>query len=458
MQFANVTIPVWSNRDYFPPFLNFKERRDPHAVYGMGKKRRHDSGETSLDASQKKQKPSAFSIDKSPLSKTALPHEGQNLSQVSDLRKNTRNLGPEHLLGTKGEAQDSSQQAFNFTQAQVQDPRLSGNPPYLKQSNAKGDFASLGKALNFPVLHQSSSGASTQDRPSSKFTKASVKFPPYNGHSSTLPPLPPILDKALESVAFTHPGSLSCDTASKINISYDRLEFLGDAYIELMATRVIFPRFPSLAAGRLSQQREMLVKNETLAEYALAYNFDEKAKLPSTYNTPGKDSRKLWLKTLGDIFEAFVAAVIISDPEQGFQVAEAWLAALWESKLGLQKREDTETVDPKAKMHLAAKLMGKGIKINYRDEAPPVEIRQEGKLIFQVGAYLTGWGWQDQHLGSGKGLNKQEAGQKAAADALLNPLTAQVASVKRDFDAQVALERSIQEAAEKGKDGLETHD
>lgn len=417
----------------------------------MGKKRSHDPGEASLNTPQKKQKHSASSSDKSLTSKIASTHVDQSLSQVSERQEDTWNLASELFSNSDSQAHDDPQQAYQSTQAQIQTqgPRLSGNPLQLKQSNTNGDYVGLGKALNFPLLPQPSSGAYAQHLLSSKPTKASVGIPPYNGHPSTLPPLPPILDKALESVAFTHPGSLGCDTASKVNISYDRLEFLGDAYIELMATRVIFPRFPRLAAGRLSQQREMLVKNETLAEYALAYGFDEKAKLPGTYNVPGKDSRKLWLKTLGDIFEAFVAAVIISDPEQGFQVAEAWLAALWESKLGSQKREDTETVDPKAKMHLAAKIMGKGIKINYRDEAPPVQMRQEGKLIFQIGVYLTGWGWEDQHLGSGKGLNKQEAGQKAAADAMGNALTAQVGKVKREFDAQLALQRSIQDEAEK---------
>ncbi|CAD6581504.1 MAG: hypothetical protein ASARMPREDX12_001935 [Alectoria sarmentosa] len=417
----------------------------------MGKKRSHDPGEAILNTPQKKQKHSASSSDKSLTSRIASTHVGQSLSQVSERQEDTWNPASDLFSNSDSQANDDPQQASQSTQAQIQTqgPRLSGNSLQLKQSNTNGDYVGLGKALNFPLLPQPSSGAYAQHLLSSKPTKASVGIPLCNGHPSTLPPLPPILDKALESVAFTHPGSLSCDTASKVNISYDRLEFLGDAYIELMATRVIFPRFPRLTAGRLSQQREMLVKNETLAEYALAYGFDEKAKLPGTYNVPGKDSRKLWLKTLGDIFEAFVAAVIISDPEQGFQVAETWLAALWESKLGSQKREDTETVDPKAKMHLAAKIMGKGIKINYRDEAPPVQMRQEGKLIFQIGVYLTGWGWEDQHLGSGKGLNKQEAGQKAAADAMGNALTAQVGKVKREFDAQLALQRSIQDEAEK---------
>ena len=418
----------------------------------MGKKRSHDSAGASVDASQKKQKHSASPSDESIITKSVSSHGGKG-------QKNTRDLASKLFSDTNRESRNHPRRPSESTQAQGQDPRPSENLHHLMPSNDNGEYAGLGKALNFPVLHQSSSGASTQHHPSSNPAKVSVKFPPYNGRPATLPPLPSIIDKALESIAFTHPGSLSCDTASKVHISYDRLEFLGDAYIELMATRVIFPRFPYFTAGRLSQQREMLVKNETLAEYALAYGFDEKAKLPSTYNAPGKDSRKLWLKTLGDIFEAYVAAVIISDPEQGFQVAEAWLAALWESKLGSQKREDTETVDLKAKMHLATKIMGKGIKINYRDEAPPVEIRQEGKLIFHVGVYLTGWGWEDQHLGSGKGLNKQEAGQKAAADAMMNPLTAQVAGVKRGFDAQLALERSAQNEAEEAKDdGGGNHD
>ncbi|CAF9931277.1 hypothetical protein IMSHALPRED_008579 [Imshaugia aleurites] len=420
----------------------------------MGKKRSHDAAGASVDASRKKQKHSVSSSDTSLLSGPASSQLSQKtLSQISESQNNTRDPISERFPDTNREAHHHPQQTSKSPQAQGRDPQLLGNPLHLKPSNVNGEYASLGKALNFRVQHRPSSSEPTQPHPSSEPAKASIKFPPYNGHPSTLPPLPPIPDKALESVAFTHPGSLSCDTTSKVNMSYDRLEFLGDAYIELMATRVIFPRFPRLSAGRLSQQREMLVKNETLAEYALAYGFDDKAKLPRTYNTPGKDGRKLWLKTLGDIFEAFVAAVIISDPDQGFQVAEAWLAALWESKLGSQKREDTETVDLKAKMHLATKIMGKGIKIHYRDEAPPVEIRQEGKLIFQVGVYLTGWGWEDQHLGSGKGLKRQEAGQKAAADALMNPLTAQVASVKRDFDAQLESERSLQDEAEEDKGG-----
>ena len=418
----------------------------------MANKRNRDLSGARLDVPQKKQKHSSSSSDSSFLSKTTSSHLGGNRSQNGEHQEGMESLASISVSKTDREARGIPQQASS-AQPQVHDPRFTENSSQTKDSETNGDFGGSSKALNCPELFQPSFGASTRQGSFFKPTKASVKFPPYNGRPSTLPPLPHILDEALESVAFTHPATLVCDMASKVNTSYDRLEFLGDAYIELMATRLLFPRFPGLSAGRLSQRREMLVKNETLAEYALAYGFDKKAKLPKAYNVPGRDNRKLWLKTLGDIFEAFVAAVIISDSEQGYQVAEAWLTALWEPKLSTPKREDLEAVDPQSKTHLAQKLMGKGIRIDYRDEAPPVEIRREGKLIFPIGVYLTGWGWEDQHLGSGKGLNKQEAGQRAAADALVNPLTAQMASVKRVFDAQLASERR------KLKDGtVEKHD
>ena len=221
-------------------------------------------------------------------------------------------------------------------------------------------------------------------------------------------------------------------------MSYDRLEFVGDAYIELIATRLLFLRFPDLPAGRLSQKRESLVKNETLAEFSLAYGFDKRANLPKHYSEEPERS-KLWTKTMGDVFEAYVAAVIISNPSDGFAIAEAWLTKLWQPKIS--QSDNIGTWDSNAKVHLANRIMGKGIKIQYRDEAQPTVIKKEGKIVFQVGVYLTGWGWEDTHLGSGLGLNKNIAGSQAATKALANPLTTQIEAVKRDFDAKRLAEK-----------------
>jgi len=162
---------------------------------------------------------------------------------------------------------------------------------------------------------------------------------PQPPHQNSLPPLPPILSPALESAAFTHASLCNPNTPS-----YERLEFLGDAYIELIATRLIYPAFPTLTPGRMSQKRELLVKNETLAEYALAYGFDKRARLPRDFFGLGSRRGKLWTKTMGDLFEAYVAAVVLSDPKGGFETVEAWLTELWREKLFGKEEMDREVV------------------------------------------------------------------------------------------------------------------
>ncbi|MCJ1470428.1 hypothetical protein MMC07_009073 [Pseudocyphellaria aurata] len=263
----------------------------------------------------------------------------------------------------------------------------------------------------------------------------------YNGKQRTLPELPEILDKALEDMTFTHPGIGSHD----IN-SYERLEFLGDAYIEVISSRIIFHRYPFYAAGKLSQKRQSLVNNETLAGFSVAYGFDVRARLPKTLQqASGKDQKKTYTKVLGDVFEAYVAAVILSNPENGFSIAESWLSKLWAPALSGEVEQE---VDYNAKSQLATKIGGKHIKISYLDEAPPGVFKKQGQIVFRVGVYLTGWGWENVHLGSGKGWNKTEAGSVAAKQAIANPLTDRIAAVKRDFDLKTAQEREHKRSLE----------
>ncbi|KAL9101522.1 MAG: hypothetical protein Q9163_003218 [Psora crenata] len=287
--------------------------------------------------------------------------------------------------------------------------------------NSRNAASGHNKALNYsdPRNHPSSDASS-----STRSTKC-------NGTRANLPPLPPLPD-SIARVVFTHKGALPGGNITKVGFSYDRLEFLGDAYIELFATRLVFPRFPRLPVGRLSQQREMLVKNETLAEYSVAYGFDQRVQLSHKYKDKGFSKAKLRTKLLGDVFEAYVAAIIVSDPQNGFQVAETWLQSLWETKLAAQKPIETQVMDPDAKASLSRMVMGRGIKVEYREEMEPTLKNEEGKAWFHMGVFLTGWGFDDVRLGGAMGLSKQEAGQNAAADALKRELTAQIAGIKRD--------------------------
>ncbi|CBF74306.1 ribonuclease III [Aspergillus nidulans FGSC A4] len=235
---------------------------------------------------------------------------------------------------------------------------------------------------------------------------ADVSSRPLPCLARRLPPLPPIKDDRLERAVFTHPG-----VAKDSRTTYDRLEILGDAYIELISTKLIWNKFQHIPSGRISQIRELLVKNETLAEYATQYGIDKKASVPAElYNQP-----KRWIKTKGDIFEAYVAAVILSHPD-GYSVAETWLSELWSPKLDSFEGSVSTF---QAKEALAKKINGRGAKLRYIDEKESVQ-HQGGTQTFFIGVYFTGWGWNNKHLGSGQGSNKTIAGDRAAQQALEN--------------------------------------
>ncbi|CAG8028197.1 unnamed protein product [Penicillium nalgiovense] len=236
------------------------------------------------------------------------------------------------------------------------------------------------------------------------------------------PKLPPIMDDKLELAVFTHPA-----LSNNNNTTYDRLEILGDAYIELIATKLVWERFPDLPAGRISQIREILVKNETLSGFAERFGLDCKVSVPPNYNTPSKR----WTKTKGDVFEAYVAAVILSNPVSGYEVAEHWLSGLWVpilKNLGHQKGE------LRSKEALAKKIMGKNVKLEYIEERPSIQ-QKGGIQTFFVALFLTGWGWDKRFLGSGQGLSKAAAGDEAAKKALLNtPLILEIMSAKESWE------------------------
>lgn len=301
----------------------------------------------------------------------------------------------------------------------------------------KAEGASLAKALNFSPFTSSSTNSSSNYR---KPTRS------YEGNAQTLPPLPPILSDDLTAAVFTHQGFHAGSTISNIHRSYERLEILGDAYIEVMAIRLVYTMFPNLPAGRLSQRRELCIKNQTLAKYARLYGFPHRARLPFSFN---REDKKAWTKLLGDIFEAYVAALILSDPGNGFQTAEAWLTTLWGYELSREQQGsnvDMQDFQEDAKNELMKAIGGKYSKIVYKETRDPERIKGQGKIIFHLGVYLTGWHWEEELLGSGTGLSKGEAGLVAAAEALKNPLVAEVARVKREYGAVYAA------AKEKGEE------
>lgn len=265
----------------------------------------------------------------------------------------------------------------------------------------------------------------------------------YGGSSQDLPPLPSITLQ-LETAVFTHASVAVQNPDNPEMVNYERLEFLGDAQLELMASQVIFERYNSTAPGKMSTIRELLVRNETVAAFSRAYGFDKRLKIA----TGGEQPRDM-TKIQADVFEAYVGAIVLSDSHwhQGFDTAKAWVTQLWEprlSGLGMQ----IASHDIKSKETLGKQVLLSGVKLNYIEEKPAVLDKRHGTQTYFMGVYLDGWGYDNQHLGSGVGESKKSASQQAAYTALKNPLLEDIKAKRKAF-----LEERERKAAEEGDNG-----
>ncbi|KAF1915572.1 ribonuclease III domain-containing protein [Ampelomyces quisqualis] len=260
-----------------------------------------------------------------------------------------------------------------------------------------------------------------------------------------LPPLPPITEPHLEQAVFTHQSvhanHFNVHQHIDLGLDYERLEYLGDAYIELMASRSLYNRFPVVDVPQLCSWRERLVENIALAKFSEAYGFPDRLQSKADYDK----TSKAWTKVTADIFEAYVAAVVLSDPANGFRTAENWLDDLWAPQILSMKEKVTENAV--ARDDLNKLVVINGVQVNYREERAMVVDRGAHKYF--LGAYLTGWGYEDEWLGSGEGQKKSQACIAAANDAIKrdSPALRDAARQKKELMAIRAKERELAEAA-----------
>ncbi|KAK5954069.1 hypothetical protein OHC33_004640 [Knufia fluminis] len=277
---------------------------------------------------------------------------------------------------------------------------------------------------------------SSSDQPFKKY-RSENGTPSTGAHSQGKPPLPPISPQ-YEKAVFTHSSLAVQDPDNKEHVNYERLEFLGDAHLELMASEVIFNRYTSSTPGKMSAVREELVKNDTICKFARQYGLDKRLKI-AIGNVQPRD----WVKIHGDLFEAYICAIVLSDenPHKGYDTAKKWVTALWEpilDKLGM-----TMVTNVKSKEELGKILLVPGIKLSYIDEKDPLPLREKGLTKYFIGVYLTGWGHENQRLGSGEAESKNAAGQEAARKALKNPLLEGIKAKRAAYLEQREKEKAV---------------
>lgn len=200
--------------------------------------------------------------------------------------------------------------------------------------------------------------------------------------------------------AFTHRSYVNehRKTASEHN---ERLEFLGDAVLELVVTSYLYDNFKD-PEGVLTNWRSALVRTESISAAAHKYNFEPLLRLSRGEKRGTERARA---QILANSYEAVIGALYL---DQGYDAAKDFI----HKSLITTFQEILETgswMDPKSHFQEAAQS---------QDGATPVYkvLSEEGPdhdKVFTVGVYVNG-----QLKGQGVGPSKQAGQQKAAEVAL----------------------------------------
>lgn len=134
--------------------------------------------------------------------------------------------------------------------------------------------------------------------------------------------LPVFQNPQLLVTALSHRSALNEKTQSGTTAtqSNERLEFLGDAVLELAVTRYLYEQCPTENEGKLTAYRSALVRTESLAKLAKELRLNEQMFLSKGEERGGgRDNESL----LADLMEAVLGALYL---DQGFQAVQTFLA------------------------------------------------------------------------------------------------------------------------------------
>lgn len=209
------------------------------------------------------------------------------------------------------------------------------------------------------------------------------------------------VDKNLLKMAFTHRSYLN-ENRGETKEHNERLEFLGDAVLELIVTGFLFERFPSKTEGDLTAYRAAMVNAVTLSKVASGIGMNDFLLLS---RGEGKDTGRARQIILANTIEALIGAIYL---DKGFDEAKKFVAEhLFNMVDDIIKNESW--MDHKSKFQEKAQDE-EGITPSYKTLK---EIGPDHDKKFNVGVYLG-----NELVATGEGKSKQEAEQEAAKNGL----------------------------------------
>ncbi|MER1984729.1 MAG: ribonuclease III [Solibacillus sp.] len=207
-------------------------------------------------------------------------------------------------------------------------------------------------------------------------------------------------NKSLLYQAFTHSSYVN-EHRRKLFTDNERLEFLGDAVLELSVSKYLFEKFPHMSEGELTKLRASIVCEPSLVVFANELNFGRFVLLGKGEELTGGRERPA---LLADVFESFVGALYL---DQGLEVVVAFLERIVFPKV--EVGAFSHVMDFKSQLQEMVQQSNNGM-LTYEivDEKGPAHNR-----TFVSRVLLN-----DHELGIGRGKSKKEAEQQAAQSAM----------------------------------------
>ena len=200
--------------------------------------------------------------------------------------------------------------------------------------------------------------------------------------------------------AVTHP-SLGHE-AQHYHFDYQRLEFLGDAVLQLVITEYLFSHFHAEAEGQLTKLRSRLVSRDALRTHAAALDLGRYILLGRGEEASGGRERT---STLADAFEALIGALYL---DGGLDVAKNFI--LTQTRTDLAKLAE-EPVDFNPKGDLQELLQ------SISPRSPVYELVSQSGPEHEK-TFVSEVVWEGIFLGEGTGRSKKQAETAAALEAL----------------------------------------
>ncbi|MBB6449330.1 ribonuclease-3 [Geomicrobium halophilum] len=208
-------------------------------------------------------------------------------------------------------------------------------------------------------------------------------------------------DDQLLYQAFTHSSYVN-EKRHRDYKDNERLEFLGDAVLELSVSQYLFRRFQAMQEGQMTKLRAAVVCEPSLADLAHQYDFGPLIFLGKGEDKTGGRKRP---SMLADVFEAFVGALYL---DQGMDAVHSFLEDTVYRKI--ENGSYTDVMDFKSQLQeFVQRFFSGAITYEIASEQGPAHSREFIARVFVGG----------DHQGEGSGKTKKAAEQHAAQNALM---------------------------------------